>query len=144
MKKETIIERLSEKNLILVEHQLLIDTVKKRFTVKEKKEIKGGLYPGQVETKIIARRLSLEEIVKKFDLKKLDKLPDEPPKDTEPEDPEKKFKKEEQPIEEKGEKNLKEAHFPGFRAEKISKEEEKPDIDEAKRGEEKSAKQPKD
>jgi len=113
MEKAVIVKELSKKNLTLVENQVVCDSVRKRFSVKKKKLVKGGLYPGQTETLIIARNVSLDEIVEQFRLK-IDKLPDEPPKDTEPEDPE-----------------------------KVPREEEKPDIDEEKKEEKKSAKQPK-
>jgi len=127
MEKAVIVKELSKKNLILVENQVVIDSVRKRFSIKKKKIVKGGLYPGQTETVIVAKNVSLDEIVEIYKLK-IDKLPDEPPQDTEPEDPEEKLKE----------------RLAIIKEEEKKEEEKKTDIDEAKKEEKKSAKQPKD
>lgn len=122
MEKAVIVEELSKKNLILVENQVICDSVRKRFSVKKKKIIKGGLYPGQTETVILCKNVSLDEIVEIYKLK-IDKLPDEPPEDVEPEEIPEELSKEKEPEEQ---------------------EEKKTDIDEAKKEEEESAKQQKE
>lgn len=104
MKKETIIKELAKKDLILVENQVLLDTVKKRYSVKKKKKIVGGLYPGQIETIIVARRLTLEEIVKKFKLKE---QPEEQPIELEDVPSKEQLEFEEQPGEKPEDPDLK-------------------------------------